>query len=205
MTQGLSADSVRAEIAKGLRAERLLEQQLVSQIKITSGQCREYHDANQEDYVLPVRFRARHLFVAAPADTPPDVIDAKNRAIEMLSTRLAHGEEFADLAGLCSEDEATKTRGGDLGFFSENRMPPDFIAAIKKMRAGEGSPIVRTRLGFHIIQLLEIKASRQMSLGEAEPEISLILENERRRDGCAAIAAELSNRADFVRFPSHID
>jgi parvulin-like peptidyl-prolyl isomerase len=73
------------------------------------------------------------------------------------------------------------------------------------MRAGEVSPIVRTRLGFHIIQLLEIKASRQMSFEEAEPEISFALENERRRQGCAMIAAELSNRADFVRFPSRID
>jgi hypothetical protein len=44
-----------------------------------------------------------------------------------------------------------------------------------------------------------------MSFEEAEPEISFALENERRRQGCAMIAAELSNRADFVRFPSHID
>ena len=201
----LSADSVRVQIAGNLRSKRLIEERLVDQAKVTSGQTREYYDAHGADYVLPERFRVRYLFLASPPETPPDVVDAKKRAIEMLGTRLAHGEDFAELARLCSEDEATKTRGGDLGFFSEHRMPPDFIAAIKNMRAGEVSPIVRTRLGFHIIQLLEIKASRQMSLDEAGPEISLALENEGRRHGCAMIAAELSNRADFVRFPSHID
>ena len=201
----LSADSVRAEIAKELRAERLVEQQLVRQIKITSGQCREYYEANQENYVLPVRFRAKHLFLAAPLDTPLDVVDAKNRSIEMLSTRLAHGEDFAELAGLCSEDEATKSRGGDLGFFSEYRMPPDLVAAIKNMRVGEVSPIVRTRLGFHIIQLLEIRGSRQMSFDEAERGIRLKLENEKRSQACTEVAAQLLSRADFVRFPSHID
>jgi parvulin-like peptidyl-prolyl isomerase len=84
-------------------------------------------------------------------------------------------------------------------------MPPDFIAAIKKMRAGEGSPIVRTRIGFHIIQLLEVRGPRQVSFDEAEPGIRLKLENERRSQGCTEIAARLSNLADFVRFPSHID
>ena len=200
-----SADSVRAQIARNLQSERLIKDRLVDQTKVTSGRTRAYYDAHKADYVLPVRLRTRHLFLASPPETPPDVVEVKKWATEILGTRLAHGEDFAELAALCSEDEATKTRGGDLGFFSEHRMPSDFIAAVKNMRAGEVSAIVRSRLGFHIIQLLEIKASRQMSLGEAEPEISLILENERRRDGCAAIAAELSNRADFVRFPSHID
>jgi foldase protein PrsA len=200
-----SADSVRAEIAKNLRTERRLEKQLVDQTEVTSEQCREYYGAHEGDYVLPVRFRARHLFLAAPPETLPDVVDTKNRAIEILSTRLAHGEEFGELAGLCSEDEATKTRGGDLGFFSEHRMSPDFIAAIKNMRAGEVSRIVRTHLGFHIIQLLEIKGPRQMSFNEAEPGIRLMLENDKRRHGCRDIAAQLSNRADFIRFPSRID
>src|ERR1700730_5701204 len=197
----LSADSVRTEITENLRSERLIEERLADQTKVTSGQTREYYDVHKADYVLPERFRVRHLFLASP----PDVVDAKKRAMEMLATRLEHGEDFAELARFCSEDEATKTRGGDLGFFSEQRMPPDFIAAIKNMRAGEVSAIVRSRLGFHIIQLLEIRASRPMSLEGAEPEISLILENEGRRHECAMIAAELSNRADFMRFPSHID
>jgi parvulin-like peptidyl-prolyl isomerase len=200
-----SADSVRAEIARNLGSERLIEERLVDQTKVTTVESRDYYDAHKMGYVLPVRFRARHLFLASPPETPPEVVDVKKRAIEMLGTRLAHGEDFAELARLCSEDEATKTCGGDLGFFSEHRMPPDFIAAIKNMQAGEVSPIVRTRLGFHIIQLLETKPSRQMSFDEAETGVSLILGNEGRRNGCAVIAAELSNRADFVRFPSHID
>lgn len=205
ITQRLSADSVRAEIAKNLRAEQSIERQLAPQIKITTEQCREYYETNKMDYMLPVRFRTRHLFVAAPPETAPDVLDTKNRAIEMLSTRLAHGEDFDQLAGLCSEDEATKACGGDLGFFSEHRMPSDFLAAMKNMRAGEVSPIVRTRLGFHIIQLIETREPRQMSFDEAEPGIRLTLENEKRSQACAEIATQLSRRADFVRLPTHLE
>jgi parvulin-like peptidyl-prolyl isomerase len=205
IAQSSSADSFRAEIAKNLRAEQWIEQQLVPQVKVTTEQCREYYDAHKMDYILPVRFRARHLFAAAPPETPPEVVDAKNRAIEMLSTRLAHGEDFGELAGLCSEDEATKTRGGDLGFFSEYRMPLDFITALKDMRAGEVSSIVRTGLGFHLVQLLEMRGPRQVTFDEAEPGIRLKLENGKRLQACKTIATELSDQAEFVRLAGDIE
>ena len=51
-----------------------------------------------------------------------------------LSVRLAGGEDFATLAAQNSEDEATKLRGGDLGYFSADRMPPDFVEAAAKLR-----------------------------------------------------------------------
>ena len=40
---------------------------------------------------------------------------------------------------------------------------------------------LRTRLGFHIIQLTDFKPSRQITFGEVQPEIRLAIENEKRR------------------------
>src|SRR5712691_11746569 len=92
-----------------------------------------------ESFVQPVRFRVSHLFLAAPPETPPDMVEAKQKAIQSLATRINRGEKLAELAALASEDEATKTRGGDLGFFSESRMPPDFFAVVIRMHIGEVS------------------------------------------------------------------
>src|ERR1700681_658303 len=76
---------------------------------------------------------------------------------------------------------ATKTRGGDMGFFSEFRMPPDFFAAVVKMHVAEISKPIRTRLGFHIVQLTDRKQARRMTFDEARWEIGLTLENEKRQ------------------------
>lgn len=201
-----SRGTFRAEIAKNLRADAAIERRLAVSIReITDDRCRAYYEENAAHFRVPARFGVRHLFFAAPPETPPDVVDAKKRAAETTATRLAHGEDFAELAGFVSEDEMTKNRGGDLGFFSEHRMPPDFVAAIKNMSAGETTGVVRTQLGFHIIELTETKPPRQMSYDEAKAEVELALENVKRRRSCAEIAHALADEAVFVYFPDHTD
>ena len=111
---------------------------------------------------------------------------------------MRQGEDFFELVAQVSEDEATKTRGGDLGFFSESRMPPDFFAAVRAMRVGEVSPPVRTGLGFHIIQLTDSRPARQMTFDEARAEIGLALENAKRDIALREIEAQLVGRAEFV-------
>jgi parvulin-like peptidyl-prolyl isomerase len=200
-----SPETFRAEIAKNLRAGVAIERRLVPIIKISAGQTREYYDANAADCSLPPRFRARHIFFAAPRETPLEVVDAKRRAADVTATRLAHGEDFAELAALVSEDEATKARGGDLVFFSKYRMPPDFISEVTSIRVGETGGIVRTTLGFHILELIEARPSRQMGYDEVAGEIKLTLENGKRRGGCAEVAHELTQGVDVSRFSVHPD
>ena len=137
------------------------------------------------------------FFVAAPAETLPEMVEMKRQTIESLAERIKHGEKLSDLA-VDSEDEATKSRGGDLGFFSEFRMWSDFSAAVAKMRVGEISQPIRIRLGFHIIELTDLKPARQMGFEEARTEIRLLIENEKRRTALQNLAADLSRRALFV-------
>ena len=152
-----------------------------------------------QNFVQCARFRASHLFLAAPPETPPEVVESKQKMIEALADRISHGENFGELAAAASEDEATKTRGGDLGFFSESRIPPDFLSVIVKMRVGEISQPIRTRLGFHIVQLTDFKPSRQMNFKEVQSEIRLALKNEKRRAALQNLTADLLRRAKIVR------
>lgn len=194
----LSRRSLRSEIAANLRAEKWLERQLGSVTKVTDNDCAEYFGAHQQLYSLPARFRASHLFLAAPSATPPEIVDLKRRTIDSIHVRICHGESFLELVAPTSEDEATQMRGGDLGFFSEFRMPSDFFPAVARMQIGEISSPVRTRLGFHIIQLTDFEPGRRMLFREAEAEIRWTLENEKRRTAAQKLAAELARQARLV-------
>jgi parvulin-like peptidyl-prolyl isomerase len=195
---GFSIRSLRQRIADDLRAGQWVDRQITSHVSVTEDECRAFYEMLPESFLLPARFRASHLFLAAPPETPPEVVDAKQQGIKSLAERIKHGEKLADLAIVASEDEATKNRGGDLEFFSHTRMPPDFFAAVAKMHVGEISQPIRTRLGFHIIELTDSRRARPMTFEEASPEIHLMIENEKRRAALQKLAADLSRRAEFV-------
>jgi parvulin-like peptidyl-prolyl isomerase len=199
---GFSKRSLQGEVTEGLQGQHWIEQQIATRIQVTAEECRQHYEAHPELYRQPMRFRVSHIFVAAPPGTPAEVVDAKRRAMERIFTRLAHGEKFADLVRVASEDEATKTRAGDLNYFSESRMPPDFFAAIKGMRVGETSSIVRTRLGFHIVQLTDGKLEGEMTLTQSQAEIRLTLENRKRQTAVEGLEADFSRRSEFIAVPA---
>ena len=189
---GFSILALREKIAAELRGRQWLEKQIAPATAVTEQECLQFYQAHQDLFTQPIRFRASHLFLAAHAETPPDVVEEKKLAIAALAGRLGKGEVLSQLAAEASEDEATKLRGGDLGFFSESRMAPEFIAEIKKLRIAQISKPFRTPLGFHIAQVGDIKAARLLSFDEARPKISVALGNERRALRADQIAAHLS-------------
>jgi len=131
--------------------------------------------------------------------TKSAAVFTKRIAIRLLFTRLAHGEEFSELAADTSEDEATKMRGGDLGYFSALRMPPDFFAQATKLRLEQASPPIRTRLGFHIVKLTDSKPVGQMPLDEARAEVAVALENQKRQAALGRLIVDLSAGAEWRR------
>jgi parvulin-like peptidyl-prolyl isomerase len=197
-SDGFSISSLRGRIAEQDRALQWLEKQINAETMATERECRNFYETHPPLFTQPVRFRARHLFLAAPAETPPEVVQTKREMIDALAARLSRGESLAQLAGEASEDEATKSRGGDLGFFSSARMPSEFVEEVKKLATGQASTPFRSHLGFHIVEVTGIKPARVLSFDDARAEIALALANERR----ALIAqrlADMLGAATYVR------
>lgn len=188
-SNGFSIPSLRERIADQLRALQWLEKQITAEPLPTDQECRALYETQRTRFTQPVRFRASHLFLAAPAETPPEIVESKRELIDALALRLAGGETLAQLAAEASEDEATKPRGGDLGFFSSARVPPEFFAEVAKLDAGRRSNPFRSHLGFHIVEVAEIRPGRVLNFDEARAEVSLAVASERR----ALIAEHLAD------------
>ena len=68
-------------------------------------------------------------------------------------------------------------------------MPPEFFAEVEKLTPGRRSNPFRSHLGFHIVEMAEVRPARALGFDEARGEISLALANERR----ALIAERLAD------------
>jgi PPIC-type PPIASE domain len=195
-SNGFSVSSLRESIAEQLRSLQWLEKQINAERAVTEKECRDFYEAHLALFLQPARFRVSHLFLAAPGDTPPEIVESKQEAIDVLAVRLERGETLSQLAAETSEDEATKPRGGDLGFFSSARMPPEFFAEVEKLTVGQRSKPFRSHLGFHIVQVTEIRPARRLGFDEARGDILLALANERR----ALITERLADMLDTATY-----
>ncbi len=89
-----------------------------------------------------VEYHARHILVAN-----------KDLALALIK-RLHAGANFAQLARTDSID-ASKSNGGDLGWFEASRMVPAFADALRTLKPGQYTQEpVHTQFGWHIIELL---------------------------------------------------
>ena len=194
----LPAFVLRRAVAANLRAREWIERRVTAAISVSENECRAFYTENPQAFIQPKRFRASHLFLAAPAGTPVDITEEKRRTMEELRKQIAAGENFSDLVAQGSEDEATKKRGGDLNYFSDWRMPPEFMATVRALPVGAVSGVAQSRLGFHIVQLTEVKEAHPLSYEEARPEIVLHLENARRRVATTQVMTDLAQPAKLI-------
>ncbi len=190
---------LREQLRADVRARKWLEHRIASEVTADDESCRRFYAAHPEDFAEALRLRASHLFLAAPADAPPEVVDGKRQIIDAMAARIGQGEDFSQLVAEASEDEATKLRGGDLDYFSWWRMPAEFFAAVAKLRVGEIGKPFQSHLGFHLVCLTEIKPSRVMSFEEARAEIIHLLMNQHRQGAVQELANQMSSRA--IYFP----
>ena len=105
-------------------------------------------------------YKARHILV-----------DTEDEA-KALIAQLKKGGKFEDLAAKSSKDTGSAQRGGDLDWNVPGTYDKQFSEAMVKLEKGKYTETpVRTRFGFHIIQLDDVRTARFATLAEVKPRI----------------------------------
>lgn len=188
----LDEATLREKVTAQLREIAWIESRIAPELQTTEGELRAWFAAHATAFALPQCYHVAHIFLAAHADTPPEVTEQKREAIRQIADELRGGADFAQLAAACSEDEATKHNGGDLGWLSSSRVSPEIFAAIAQLRAGQTSGPFQSHLGFHIFRLIDPKQERAPAFDEARGIAAAEVLNEKRRSACDRIAQQLA-------------
>lgn len=127
--------------------------------------------------------RARHIQLE-------DIESAKN-----IVARLEKGESFESLALAFSTDRASRENEGDLGYFTNDMLDPEFTQMVFGAEVGAQLPIFQTTDGWHVVEVLN---KRRVSVPEFEDMRAEII-NQMTYNEIKTLLDELRAKADIER------
>ena len=156
---GMSERQLKAKYRKQIR-HQLLHRQMVrilaSRQFITRRDVDDYRQAHLDS--LPPQVSLSQIFLKIEAGE--GVLSGAQERLEEARKQLDTGADFADVARELSEDPGTASEGGDFGCFTPGMLGvPEFERAAAELKPGQVSEPVLTKLGYHLIQLREIRES----------------------------------------------
>lgn len=176
--KALSAEAVKAKLDQTsefkarmefLRERALHNEYFKNQIvdKISDEDVRARYDKEIAALPAQVEVRARHILVKTKEEA------------EAIIKKLEGGAKFEDLAKENSTD-GSAANGGDLGYFTEGQMVPEFEKAAFALKPGEYTKEpVQTQFGYHVIQLEDRRTKQPPSFDEVKDQIRSIILRER--------------------------
>jgi peptidyl-prolyl cis-trans isomerase C len=177
--RGLHEDEALRAKVEDLEERLLIDalQRAVAAEAVTDESLRRYYDANLDEFT-DERIRVRQILVR------------DGTLAEALRVEVESGVDFGTLAREHSLDPSAK-RGGDLGFVPKGQMDPAFEAAAFALgAAGDLAPVVKTRYGFHVIELIEPAQVRRRPFEEVRMSLRTRMERNAVRDFTLQLRAE---------------
>lgn len=143
-----------------LRDKALMEILLgnVAKSAATEAAIKQTYEEAAKNQKPDTEYHAHHILVATEDDA--------KKAL----TRVKGGEDFGKVADEVSKDPGSK--GGDLGWFTRDRMVPEFGDAVAKMKPGQISDPIKSQFGWHIVKLDESRPKTFPPLDQVRDQVS---------------------------------
>jgi peptidyl-prolyl cis-trans isomerase D len=162
--------------------------------QVTDAEIQQYYTQHQKDYQVDDQVKVRHILIRVDGTDPKADAAAKAKAQSILD-QLHHGGNFADLAKKNSDDPGSKDSGGELGFLRHGATVPEFDQAAFSLQPGQISGLVKSKFGYHIIQVEEKQTAHTRPLSEVKPTIQALLTRQKEGQQEQAFAQQLAGEA----------
>jgi peptidyl-prolyl cis-trans isomerase SurA len=169
-SEGLDLKAYRERLRKDFENHLLIMAKVQNRVKVSDDDIRGYYQSHLAEFAGEEQVKLRLILLTVPAGAPAEE-DARVKASgEVLLTRLAAGEDFADLARQVSQGPGASS-GGDLGWVKKGTMPIDLERVAFVLAPGQNSGLVRAKTGWIILKAEDKRASKAPPLDEVKDRI----------------------------------
>ncbi|MBQ7355788.1 MAG: peptidylprolyl isomerase [Clostridia bacterium] len=145
-------------------------EKLIAEVKVTDKDCRDYYEANKEQFVAEEKVEASHILVKEEELAKKLLADIKEGKISF--------EDCAKENSTCPSGKG----GGALGAFGRGQMVKEFEDAAFAMNPGDISDEpVKTQFGYHLIKVTSKIGNETIPYESIADEIMAALKNEKSR------------------------
>ncbi|HXS35456.1 MAG TPA: peptidylprolyl isomerase [Flavipsychrobacter sp.] len=168
--------------------------QILQNVKITPAEVRIFYNKNADSMpFLPATIEIGQVVIDPPVSQEMD--DYARKKLEGIRKEIVEGgKSFETMAGIYSDDPGSRDNGGRYNDVSRTNsgMDPTFVNTAFKLQNGEVSQIIKTKFGYHIIQMIQRKGD------EADIRHILIRPERTSEDFKAALGKLDTVRADLI-------
>jgi len=144
-------------------------------------EIQKVYDANRAAMLVPRQYQLAQIYVAVAKDTDKAAADAAKRKIDDVQRKLkTPGADFAAIARSDSAVSDSAERGGDLGLLPEDQIRPEIRAQVSGLAKGGISEPILLDDGWHILKLVDTKASFTRTLPEVRDQLVRQMRSERQ-------------------------
>ena len=200
---GISFAKFRDDIRDEITITRLREREVDNKITIADSEVDNFLSTRQIQEGETDEYNLSHILVSVPEQASPERLQERRLRAEQAQAQIKSGADFRQVAASFS-DAPDAVRGGTLSWRDSARLPTIFAEAVKGLKAGEISGVLRSPNGFHILRVNERRGqtaplivsqtnARHILIKTSE----LVSENE-AKERAVKLKERLDNNADFA-------
>lgn len=160
----MSMTQIREELRERYKDEMTvirMREKLTEDVKVTPAEVRRYFKDLPEDSLPLIPTQVEVEVLVLQPRIPEEEIARIKEELRGYTERINNGMSFSTLAILYSEDTASKTQGGELGYMGRGELDPAFAnVAFSLTDPKKVSKVVESEFGFHIIQLVDKRGDK---------------------------------------------
>lgn len=198
--QKMTEDDLRANIRKGVRVNKLVQQACQEVAEPTEEEVEGFYGQHKAEFVSEEQVLAQHILVKTEGLDEADKAQALEK-IKAIRKRIVNAGDAGEVGqAFCNEarensDCPSGAQGGSLGWFGHGQMVPEFDKAAFALKCGEVSDVIETQFGYHVILKTDENAGGPQTLVDVAPQIRDLLRHQARGRAMDAFVAELRERA----------
>jgi peptidyl-prolyl cis-trans isomerase SurA len=202
-SEGTDFNAFREQIRREMTISRLKEREVDNKLVITDAEIDNFlanasQITNQQD-----EFKLAHILVLTPEGASPEKLAELKAKAEKALKELNAGADFVQVSAAYS-DTQNAVQGGTLGWRSEGQLPALYASALRDMKAGDLSTVLKSGNGYHILKLLDKRGKNvQTMVKQTHARHILVKTNEVVSDHDAKtrlllLKERIENGADFA-------